>query len=65
MIFPRIDPDVFSFQLNQHIRDRHNPELPFGCDKCFYRANTEMAIKLHMNAWHEEKKYRCKKCHKG
>ena len=46
--------------IDQHLLLHHNPDLPYGCQKCGYRAMTEMAITMHTVKVHSEKKFQCK-----
>ena len=46
--------------IEEHLLLHHNPDLPYGCQKCGYRAMTEFAIKMHAAKVHSEKKFQCK-----
>ena len=49
----------FGFNMSEHLRQHHDPNLPHGCDSCGYRALTPMAINMHKAKLHTEKKHQC------
>merc|ERR1719295_492639 len=50
----------FGKNFEQHQYNHHNPDLPFGCQKCGYRALNERCISVHTAKVHKEKKFQCK-----
>ena len=46
-------------EIEKHSIEHHDPNLPYGCDFCGFRALTDHSVKIHFVKVHKEKQFKC------
>ena len=63
LVNPKMQCDkcsFFGYNFKEHLYHHHDPNLPYSCDSCGYRALSLRAITIHTAKHHTEKKNHCR-----